>query len=220
MQQLEAQRQQVRASILSQMGAPQGAPQPVYANEPRYPSSSLPPIDGSAAGTNHPVRENVTYDLPASASCAWPMRCCLASQVRLFVAHLVSVCPACCDDQLLAAIIYSLSRCCAIPVMAVESHARDACRMCVRPRGFCCWGSDLKQLYPSQDPEIWGLACCLLSRTGAQLICPSSSTRATNSSHRWGCHNVKSCIFCGEEHFDCTPAFRAHGTASSCAAVS
>ncbi len=50
-QQLEAQRQQVRASILSQMGAPQAAQQPAYANDPRYPVSSLPPINNSAAGT-------------------------------------------------------------------------------------------------------------------------------------------------------------------------
>ncbi len=55
MQQLEAQRQQVRASILSQMGAPQGAQQPAYANDPRYSTSSLPPLDNSAAGTNLPA---------------------------------------------------------------------------------------------------------------------------------------------------------------------
>ncbi|CAL5229515.1 g12854 [Coccomyxa viridis] len=52
-QQLEAQRQQVRASILSQMGAPQAAQQPAYANDPRYPVSSLPPINNSAAGVNN-----------------------------------------------------------------------------------------------------------------------------------------------------------------------
>ena len=52
MQQLEQQRQQVRASILSQMGAPQGTQQPPYGSDARYPTSSLPPNDGSAAGSD------------------------------------------------------------------------------------------------------------------------------------------------------------------------
>ena len=57
-QQLEAQRQQVRASIMSQMGPSAGAPQqPAYAIDPRaYPASSLAPINGNAAGPRHPGR--------------------------------------------------------------------------------------------------------------------------------------------------------------------
>ena len=70
MQQLEAQRQQVRASILSQMGAPQGAQQPSYANDPRYPTSSLPPLDNSAAGANIPCFvENEQFDM--TILCPW-----------------------------------------------------------------------------------------------------------------------------------------------------
>lgn len=49
-QQLEQQRQQVRASILSQMAGSQGSQQPAYANDPRYPSSSLAPLDANNAG--------------------------------------------------------------------------------------------------------------------------------------------------------------------------
>lgn len=49
-QQLEQQRQQVRASILGQMGAPQGGQQPAYANESRYVTSSLPSLNGNAGG--------------------------------------------------------------------------------------------------------------------------------------------------------------------------
>lgn len=57
-QQLEAQRQQVRASIMSQMGPSAGASQQqAYANDPRaYPASSLAPINGNAQGPRHPRR--------------------------------------------------------------------------------------------------------------------------------------------------------------------
>lgn len=58
-QQLEQQRQQVRASILGQMGTPQGGQQPAYANEPRYATSSLPSLNGNAGGML------LTYEIPS-----------------------------------------------------------------------------------------------------------------------------------------------------------
>ena len=47
-QQLEQQR--VRAAIFSQTPASQGLQQPGYANDSRYPVSSLPPLDHTSGG--------------------------------------------------------------------------------------------------------------------------------------------------------------------------